>query len=271
MKILAMHGTVMTCASLALLVACAPAPPTPPPARADLAPTGTLRAGINFANALLTSTNAATGERGGLAVDLARELGRRLEVPVEIVPFESAGALADAAKAGVWDVAFLGAEPQRASEINFTAAYVEIASTYLVPAGSPIKTVADADRDGVRIAIAEKSAYDLFLSRSLQRAKLERAAGVDNAFKLMVADKMDALAGLRPVLVTYVEKLPGSRVLDDAFTTVQQAIGTPKGREIGAQYLREFVEDIKASGLVAATIEKNNVRGLTVAPPATAP
>lgn len=233
--------------------------------RSELAPTGTLRVGINLSNFLLTRTDPSTGEYGGVAVDLGRELGRRLGVPVEIFPYESPGKLADAAKSGVWDVGFLGAEPQRANEIDFTAAYVEIEATYLVPAGSPLKTIADVDRDGVRIAISGKSAYDLYLTRNLKHAQLVREQGADGAFKRFVADKLEALAGLKPRLVTDQEKLPGSRILDGRFTAVQQAIGTPKGRAAGARYLREFVEDIKASGLVARTIEKNNVRDLTVA------
>lgn len=266
-----MHGTLIVCAALILLVACAPSPEGLSLARADLAPTGTLRVGLNFGNVLLTGKDPASGEARGIAADLARELGRRLDVPVQIVPFESAGELADATKTGAWDVAFLGAEPQRANEISFTPAYVEIESTYLVPAGSPLRTVAEADREGARIAVAAKSAYDLYLTRNLQHARLERADGVDNAFKRLIDEKMDALAGLRPVLLTYVEKLPGSRVLDDRFTTVQQAVGTPKGREAGAAYLREFVEDVKATGLVAKLIESNGVHGLTVAPAAATP
>jgi len=266
-----MYQAAMVCVALVLFAACAPPPPEPPPARAELAPTGTLRAGINFGNVLLTSKDPTTGEGGGVAVDMARELARRLEVPIQIVPFDSAGALADAASSGTWDVGFLGAEPQRASVISFSPAYVEIESTYLVPPASTAAKVADLDRDGARIAVAAKAAYDLFLTRSLQHARLERAQDVDAAFKRLVDERMDALAGLRPVLLTYVEKLPGSRVLDDQFTTVQQAVGTPAGRPAGAAYLREFVEDVKAKGLVAQFIEKNNVRGLTVAAAATAP
>lgn len=263
-----MHGTAIACAFLVLLAACARAPQESESARADLASTGTLRVGINFGNALLTGKDPANGEPRGLAVDLARELGRRLDVPIHIVPFDSAGALADDATRGTWDVGFLGVEPQRANDISFTAAYVEIESTYLVPPGSPLRTVADVDRDGVRVAVSEKSAYDLYLTRSLQHARLERAAGVEGAFTRLTDEKLDALAGLRPVLLTYVEKLPGSRVLDESFTAVQQGVGTPKGRDAGAAYLRSFVEDVKASGLVAQLIEKNGVRGLTVAPAA---
>jgi polar amino acid transport system substrate-binding protein len=235
---------------------------------AELAPTGKLRLGINFSNFLLTAKDPATGEGRGIAIDLGRELGRRLGVPVEIVGYPSPGELADAAKSGVWDVGFLGAEPKRANEIDFTAAYVEIEATYLVPAGSPLKTIADVDRDGVRIAVPEKSAYELYLSRTLKHAKLVLEKGADNAFKRFVSDKLDALAGLKPRLVTDHDNLPGSRIIDGRFTAVQQAAGTPKGRPAGAQYLREFIEDVKASGLVARTIEKNGVRGLTVAPAA---
>lgn len=236
--------------------------------RSALAPTGKLRVGINLSNFLLTATDPETGGYRGVAVDLGRELGRRLGVPVEIIAYPSPGALADAAKTGVWDVGFLGAEPQRANEIDFTAAYVEIEATYLVPPGSPIRRIEEVDREGVRIAITAKSAYDLYLARNLKHAKLVRAEGADGAFRRFVEDGLEALAGLRPRLVKDCGNLPGSRILDGRFTAVQQAIGTPKGRGIGARYLREFAEDIKASGLVAQTIERNGVRGLTVAPAA---
>ncbi|MEK6593317.1 MAG: ABC transporter substrate-binding protein [Pseudomonadota bacterium] len=236
-----------------------------PAIRSELAPTGTLRVGINMSNFLLTRKDPATGEFGGVAVDLGRELGRRLGVPVELLPYPNPGALAEAARSGVWDVGFLGAEPQRANEIDFTAAYVEIEATYLVPPGSPIKTIGEVDRAGVRIAVPGKAAYDLYLTRNLKHAELIREQGADNAFKKFVADKLDALAGLRPRLVTDHGNLPGSRILDGRFTAVQQAAGTPKGRPAGAQYLCDFIEDVKASGLVAQLIGENKVRDLTVA------
>jgi polar amino acid transport system substrate-binding protein len=183
------------------------------------------------------------------------------------VPFPNPGAVADAAKTGVWDVGFIGAEPQRANEIDFTAAYVEIEATYLVPPGSPIKAIADVDRPGTRVAISGRSAYDLYLSRHLKHAELIRERG-DDVFKRFLSDKLDAMAGLRPGLVKNQAQLPGSRILDGNFTSVQQAAGVPKGRPAGAKYLREFIEDVKATGLVAKLIEKNNVHGLTVAPKA---
>jgi polar amino acid transport system substrate-binding protein len=252
-----------------LAAACITHPQVAPAIRADLAPTGTLRVGINFGNTLLTAKDSVTGAPGGVAVDLARELARRLDVPMTIVPFDAAGKMADAVKSGVWDIAFLGAEPQRANEILFTSAYAEIESTYLVPASSSFRTVNDVDREGVRVAVSEKSAYDLYLTRTLQRAQLHRIPGIPASFEFFVAQKMDALAGLRPVLITFAAKLPGSRVLEGRFSTVQQGIGTPKGREVGARFLQVFVEDVKASGFVADAIARNGVRGLTVAPPLT--
>ena len=240
-----------------------------PAVQSDLAPGGKLRVGINFGNNLLTARDPVSRAPSGIALDLARELGRRLNVPVEIVSYESAGELADSARTGAWEVGFLGAEPQRANEISFSAAYLEIEASYLVPPGSPLQTIAEVDREGVRVAVPAKAAYDLYLTRTLKHARLVRAAGADAAFKMFVADKMEALAGLKPRLVVDHDNLPGSRIIEGRFTAVQQAVGTPKGskgREAGAQYLREFVEDIKAAGLVARAIESNRVRGVSVAP-----
>jgi len=230
----------------------------------EFTPTGKLRVGLNMSNFLLTAKDAA-GAPIGLAPDMGRELAKRLGVDVEMVPYANPGLLADDANKGKWDVGFLGAEPQRANEIDFTAAYVEIESTYLVPPGSNLKTVAQVDSKGIRIAVPERSAYELWLTRNIKNAELVRIKGGDAAFKTFVEGKLDALAGLRPRLISDQANYPGSRILDGNFTAVQQAAGTPKGRPAAFQYLREFIEDVKASGLVARTIEKHNVRGLTVA------
>jgi polar amino acid transport system substrate-binding protein len=240
--------------------------PIPAAVRSELVPTGKLRVGVNHGNFLLVNKDAATGKVAGIVPDLAQELGRRLGVPVELVGYPGAGQLADAAKSGAWDVGFLGAEPQRAEEIAFTAAYLEIPATYLVPAGSPIRNLADVDRPGVRIAVASKSAYDLFLSRSLKHAKLVRAEGIAGSYDLFVGEKLEVLSGLLPRLVTETLRLRGCRILEGRFTAIQQAIGTPRGREAGAAYLREFVADIKASGLVASAIARHNIKGVSVAP-----
>ena len=237
-----------------------------PAVRSELAQTGKLRVGINHGNFLLVTPGSSATDPRGVAPDVARELGRRLGVPVEFSKFDTAGGLADAVRAGVWDVAFLGAEPQRAAEIAFTAAYLEIPATYLVPAGSPIRSIADVDREGVRISVSEKSAYELWLSRNIKRAKLMLVKGIDGSFDAFVAQKLDVLAGLKPRLITDVQKLPGARLLDGQFTAVQQAIGTPKAREAAAAYLRGFVEDVKASGFVGEAIARNAVQGVSVAP-----
>lgn len=237
-------------------------------ARSELIPTGKLRVGLNHGNFLLVTRGSKGPDPRGVAPDVARALGRRLGVSVEFVNFDTAGALADSVRAGAWDVAFLGAEPQRANEIAFTAAYLEIPSTYLVPHGSPIRSIAEVDREGVRIAVTEQSAYGLFLERTVKHARLVFAKGLDASFDLFVAEKLDALAGLKPRLLTDLEKLPGARLLDGQFTAVQQAIGTPKARAEAAKYLRAFVEDVKTSGLVAEAIAKNAVPGVSVAPSA---
>lgn len=241
-----------------------------PAVRAELAPTGKLRAGINYGNFLLVKKDPKGGEPSGVAPDLARELGRRAGVAVEFVPYDQAGKLAEGVRVGAWDIAFLGNEPQRANEIAFSPAYLEIEATYLVPAESPIRSIAEVDRPGVRIAVADKAAYDLFLIRNLKHAELVRAEGIQGSYDLFVNQKLDVLAGLKPRLVSDVEKLPGSRMLEGRFMAVQQSIGCPRGRDAAAKYLREFVEEIKASGFVARAIETHGVRGVSVAPNAPA-
>jgi polar amino acid transport system substrate-binding protein len=237
-----------------------------PALRSELAPTGKLRVGINYGNFLLVLQDAASGEPQGIAPDLARELARRAGVPVEFVRFEQAGKMADAVTRGVWDIAFLAAEPARADEIAFTAAYLEIEATYLVPAGSPISAIDEVDRPGVRIAVAGQAAYDLYLSRTLKHAQLVRAEGLDGSYKLFVAQKLEVLSGLKPRLLMDLEKLPGARILDGRFTAVQQGIGTPKARAAAAAFLREFVEEAKSTGLVAQAMARHGVRGVNVAP-----
>ncbi|NIM27311.1 MAG: transporter substrate-binding domain-containing protein [Gammaproteobacteria bacterium] len=238
-------------------------------ARAELAPTGVLRAGINMSNFLLVTGKTPQGDPDGVSPDMARAVAERLGVPVAFVPFKTPGELADAAVEDVWDIGNIGAEPERARTILFSPAYCEIEATYLVPAGSPIESVEEVDREGVRIAVSQRSAYELWLSDNIQHAELMMAQGIDASFDLFVENKLEALAGLRPRLVKDVERLPGARILDGRFTAVQQAIGTKPDRKAGAAFLHDFVEEAKASGFVAGLIEKHGVTGrLTVAPPA---
>ena len=235
---------------------------------AELAPTGILRAGINLSNFLLVTGKSASGDPEGVAPDMAREIATRLGVPVKYVPYKTPGELADMAGKDAWDIGLIGAEPQRAEAIAFTAAYVEIEATYLVPAGSALKTLADVDRPGVRIAVTGRSAYGLWLDRNIKHATLVRSDTLDTAYEQFVRDKLDALAGLRPRLLSDVKKLPGARILEGQFTAVQQAIGTARKNVASAAYLRDFVEEAKASGLVAGLIAHHKVVGLSVAPKA---
>lgn len=234
----------------------------------QLAPTGTLRAGINLGNFLLVTGKSPSGEPEGVAPDLARAIAERLGVELRLVPFKTPAELADAAGTGVWDIGLIGAEPARAEKIAFSPAYAEIEATYLVPAGSALRTIAEVDRPGMRIAVSARSAYDLWLVRNIKQAQLVHAEGMDAAFRLFVDDKLEALACLRPRLLADVAKLPGARILDGKFTAVQQAVGTARTNAAGAAFLREFVEQAKASGLVASLIARHRVAGLSVAPAA---
>lgn len=238
----------------------------PSAAKAELTRTGKLRAGINFQNVLLT-TLGPNGEQGGVAVEFARELARRLAVPVEIIPYKSAGALADSVSTGAWDISVLGDEPERAKVIAFAPPLTEIEATYLVPAGSAIRSISEVDRAGIRIVSPAKSAYDLYLSRTIKKAELVQIAGGKAAEAHFVKEKLDALAGLKPVLLEFEPTLPGSRILDGNFTVVRHTVGMPRdGRDAAAAYLRDLVEDVKRSGLVAEWIKKSGVKGLSVAP-----
>src|SRR5262245_43595306 len=236
--------------------------------KAELAPTGVLRAGLNLSNFLLINGKDAAGGPTGVAPDMAAEIAKRLGVPVKYVLYKTPGELADAAETGDWDIGLIGAEPQRAEKITFTAAYVEIEATYLGPPGSALKAISDVDRPGVRIAVTGRSAYGLWLDRNIKQAQLVRSDTLDSAYAQFVADKLDALAGLRPRLLTDVERLPGARILEGQFSAVQQAIGTARRNAASADYLRAFVAEAKASGFVGKLIEKHKVRGLSVAPPA---
>lgn len=237
----------------------------PKEAATELAPNGTLRAGINLSNFLLVSGVRPDGEPFGVAPDLAAAIAAKLGVGIRYVTYKSPGALADMAGKDAWDIGLIGAEPERAKTIAFTPAYVEIEATYLVPPGSPIKTLADVDMAGVRIASTARAAYDLWLSRNIKTAKLMRAETLDGAFELFAKEKLEALAGLRPKLMSDAAKMPGSCLLDGHFATVQQAVGTAIANRQGADFLEVFVAEAKRSGLVAGLIEKHKVRGLSAA------
>lgn len=236
---------------------------------AELAPSGVLRAAINMGNILLVTGRDEAGDPQGVAPDLAREIASGLGVPVRFVPFARPADLADAAADDVWDIGLIGAEPARAEKIIFTDAYAEIEASYLVPAGSPLRAISDVDRPSVRISVSAGSAYDLWLQRNLKRASLVRSPSPADAEAVFAAGRLDALAALREGLLSSQDRLPGSRILPGRFMAVQQAVGTQKDKRAGAAFLRSFVEEAKASGLVARLLDRHGMNGrLTVAPPA---
>jgi polar amino acid transport system substrate-binding protein len=242
----------------------------PPPGAAviaSLAPTGKLRAAINFGNPVLAIKDESTGEPRGVSVDLARELARRLGVPVELVTFPAAGKVTDALKSGVWDVAFLAIDPVRAAEISYTPPYVVIEGAYLVASDSPIRINDEVDRAGVRIAVATGSAYDLYLTRELKAATLVRTPISGEVTDMFIARKLEARAGVKQQLDADAARIPGLRVLPGRFMVINQAMGTPRGRDAGAAYLRDFVEAMKASGFVSSALARHHIDGAGVAPP----
>ncbi len=234
----------------------------------DLAPNGKLRAAINFGNGVLAQKDAS-GAAKGITPDLARELGKRLGVDVELIPHDAAGKVFDGATTNAWDIAFVAIEPVRAAVIEFTAPYVIIEGTYMMPKDSALKVVEDVDRAGVRIAVGLKSAYDLYLSRTIKNATLLRASGGGGnvGIDFFIAEKLEAVGGVRQVLDAYAKDHPEVRVMDGRFMEIQQAMGTPKGRLAGAAYLRAFVEEMKASGFVADALKRSG-QTATVAPAA---
>jgi polar amino acid transport system substrate-binding protein len=269
-----MFTTVSTVVGLLLAASAisASAQSVPAAIKANLAPSGTLRAAINYNNPLLAKRDAATGELSGIAVDLSRELARRISMPLELVPYDAAGKMSAAAKSGAWDIAYLAADPARAADIEFTAPYLELEGTYLVPAGSPLQRIEDVDREGVRIAVTSNSAYDLFLSRQLKHAQLVRADTTPMSIDMLVSQNLDAVAAVRTALMTAAPRVPGSRVMDGHFMTIPQAAGVPAGRPAAARYVQEFIEDVKSSGFVAQALKAHELGpdDAVVAPPAAA-
>ena len=239
----------------------------PPAVIAELAPTGRLRAAINFDNPLLASRDAATGEPGGVSVDLARELARRLGLAVDYVPYFAAGKVIEGVKARLWDICFLAIDPVRAEQILFTPPYVVIEGAYLVTEDSPIRDNAEVDRPGIRVLVSTGSAYDLFLSRTIRHATIVRTTAAKDVVDQFVAQNLDVAAGVRPALEADARRHPGLRLLPGRFMAIHQAMGTPRGRDAAAGYLRTFIEEIKISGFVARALSRNRVDGASLAAP----
>ncbi len=239
-----------------------------PPAAAvrELAPSGTLRVAINFGNPILASKDAASGEPRGVSVDLARELGRRLGVPVQLVTYTAAGKVVEGIRNKEWDIGYFAIDPVRAMDTDFTAAYVVIEGAYLVRQDSPIRKNEEVDRAGNRIVVGKGSAYDLYLTREVKQATLVRAPTSPAVTDMMVADKIEVAAGVKQQLQADAKRIPGLRLLDGRFMVINQAMATPKGRPAGLEYLTKFVEEMKASGFVADALKRHGIEGAAVAP-----
>jgi polar amino acid transport system substrate-binding protein len=252
--------------SLSLFVSCVNAPRISQSVRTELVPTGTLRAAINFGNPILATRDPLSGEPKGVSVDLSRELARRLDVPIQLVTYDSAGKVVADANVGKWDVAFVAIDPKRAEHISFTSAHVVIEGAYLVEQNSPIQKNEDVDREGIRIVVGAGSAYDLFLSRNLTRATIVRAPTSPAVVDMFLAEKLEVAAGVKQQLEADARRLPGLRLLDGRFMEIKQAMATHRGLEAGAKYLREFVEEMKASGFVSRALKRHDIEGASVAP-----
>lgn len=222
----------------------------------DLSRGGVLRAGINVGNPALARRDPASGEIRGIAVDLARAFAARLGVGVALVTFDAAGKMFNALKSDAWDVAFMAIDPERATELAFTAPYQTIEGTYLVRADSPLAAVEDVDRPQVRIAVGNRSAYDLYLSRTIAHAQLVRASSPAESFEMFLQQNLEVLAGVRQVLLALERQHAGLRAMSGRFMTIEQAVATPKDRTAGAGFLSGLVEELKHSGFVTAALER---------------
>ena len=234
---------------------------------AGFAPTGTLRAAINLGNPILAGSDPSTGAARGVSVDLARELGRRLGVGVELMAVDTAGKSIEAVAHERADIGFFAIDPLRGADIAFTAPYVLIEGCYLVRDGSPLRSNDDVDRPGRVVVVGQGSAYDLHLSRELKHASIARAPTSPTVVDTFVAQGADVAAGVKQQLEADAARIGGLRLLGERFMVIRQAMGLPKTRgNDAAEYLERFVEEMKASGFVAAALARHGLRGASVAP-----
>jgi polar amino acid transport system substrate-binding protein len=233
------------------------------------APTGTLRASINLGNPILANKDAVTGEPVGVSIDLARELGKRLGLPVDLVVFDTAGKSVEAVSDERADIGFFAIDPARGASIAFTAPYVLIEGFYMVRNDSPIQSNNEVDHAGMRVAVGKGSAYDLFLSRELKHAQIVRAPSSPAVVETFLEQGLEVAAGVKQQLESDAAKTPGLRLLGERFMVIRQAMGLPKSRgNAPTEYLRRFVEEMKTSGFVADSLRRHKIGGASVAPAA---
>ena len=229
--------------------------------QSELSSNGILRAAINMSNFLLVTDKTKDGIPIGVSPDMAKELANKLDLQLKLIPYDTPGEIADDAGNDNWDICNIGAEPQRAEKINFSAAYAEIQATYLIPPNSKLQNISEVDIAGNKIAVASRTAYGLWLERNIHNAELIQVEGVGNSFDVFSNENLDALAGLRPALIDDVEKIPGAKILEGQFMSVQQAIGTSNKNIKSSIYIAKFVEEMKKNGFVQKLIDKHNVNG----------
>ncbi|HTP62712.1 MAG TPA: transporter substrate-binding domain-containing protein [Burkholderiales bacterium] len=244
-----------------LMTGCATSP-VPDAARAQLAPTGKLRAGMNLTNTLFTQKDA-NGQLHGVAVDVMNELGARLGVPVEMVVFPTPGQVADAVNKGTWDVAILAIEATRAQTISFSPPISAIEATYVVRKDSPLRSVEQVDSPGVRIAAPAKAGYELYLRTALKNATLVDSKDLQGSINMINDRKAEAMAALKPMLIDSMPKMPDARLLDGRFMTVNHGLSTSRGKSAADAYLKQFVQELNASGFIARSIERHGIKGLS--------
>ena len=237
-------------------------------AKAELAPTGSLRVAVFTGNPLIGSRNKKTGEVSGITVTLAKSLAERIGVAVLVIEYTAVSKVVEGASTGAWDIAVLGVDPARRNVIDYAPPHLTVDITYLVAPGSAIRSVADADRPGVRIAAARGGVPAIVLERMLGKATLVVAENEPAAFDMLRAGKVQAIAQNRSLLLDLTESLPQARVLDDRLLAAELAIALPKARPAALAYVSQFVEQAKASGAILRAIESSGVRGVNVAPAA---
>lgn len=242
----------------------------PPTAVADLAPNGTLRAAINVGNAVLAARSPNGSEPTGVTVDIARELARRLGAQVQLIVFDAAGKVVEAGRTGGWDVAFVAVDPARGAEIAQSPPYVQIEGAYMVRSSSTITSNEAVDVAGRRVVVGRGSAYDLYLTRTLQHAEIVRTPTSDGVVDHFLERGYEVAAGVKQQLEADARRVQGVRLLPGRFMVINQAMASPRGKEAGARYVRQFVEDLKASGFVAEALARHNQKAV-VAPPGDAP
>lgn len=230
-----------------------------------LAPTGKLRGAFFYEPAHATK-DPASGELKGIAIDLGKELARRIGVPFEAVPYPTPVALFESITSGQWDIAFTGITSARAKDLDFSAPYVQIEIGYLVAKGSSIANISGVDRPGVRIAVVEKGGTDALLAPTLKAATLVRTPTLADGVELLRSGKADAVAGIKTVLFPMTDRFPDLQVLDGRIGVLDIGIGVPKARPVGASYVWKFADEMKAEGFVKAAVERAAVRGLVAAP-----